>query len=401
MTRRFQYAVVASSTCLVLLLVFGAVTAHSAPADEPYTQLGVFSDVLTKIKVEYVEEPDLKAVTLGAINGLLESIDPFASYLNAEQYKQYQAEHGKGKADVGLYMVRGPGYLRIVNVVPGSAAEKARLNTGDVVESISKVSTRDMPLAFAEMLLQGEPGTTVDMSVLTPRQSEPENIKLTRAAIVYPQVTGRMITDQGPAPAGLIVAPTLRSGQVAAIRQQVMDLEKQGAKKLILDLRFTALGPPEEGVALANLFMDSGLITYTIGQKSRRQDFNAVAANAVTKLPLVVLMNTGTAGAAEVAAAGLLNSKRAQLVGSPSWGDAAIRKAVTMDDGGAVILSVAKFYAPNGKAIQDTRVTPDVLQAQFEATDVADEANPPTWPPPDSLDRVLQRAIPPFITTVK
>jgi len=302
MTRRFQYAVVASSTLLVLVLVFGAVTARSAPADEPYVQLGVFSDVLTKIKVDYVEEPDLKAVTLGAINGMLESIDPFASYLNADQYKQYQAEHGKGKADVGLYLSRGPGYLRIVNVVPGSAGEKARLNTGDVIESINKVSTRDMPLAFAEMLLQGEPGSSVDMSVLTPRQSDPENIKLTRAPLVYPQVTGRMITDQGPAPVGLIVAPTLRSGQVALVRQKVQDLEKQGAKKLILDLRFSALGPPEEGVALANLFMDNGLITYTMGQKSRRMDFNASAANAVTKLPLVVLMNAGTAGPAEVAA---------------------------------------------------------------------------------------------------
>lgn len=399
MNRRFQYAVVASSTCLVLLLLFGAVTVQSAPADEPYVQLGVYSDVLTKIKVEYVEEPDLKAVTLGAINGLLESLDPFASYLNAEQYKQYQAEHGKGKADVGLYLSRGPGYLRIVNAVPGSAADKARLDTGDVVESINKVSTRDMPLAFAEMLLQGEPGSVVDMSVLTPRQSEPENIKLTREPLVYPQVTARLLTDQGPV--GLIVAPTLRAGQVAEVRQKVMDLERQGAKKLILDLRFTALGPVEEGVALADLFMDDGLITYTLGQKSRRQDFNASASNTVTKLPLVVLMNAGTAGAAEVAAAALLDSKRARLVGSPSWGDAAIRKAVTMNDGGAVILSVAKFYAPNGKAIQDTRVTPDVLQAQYEASDAVDGVAPANWPPPDQLDRVLQRAIPPIITTVK
>jgi carboxyl-terminal processing protease len=121
----------------------------------------------------------------------------------------------------------------------------------------------------------------------------------------------------------------------------------------------------------------------------------------VTKLPLVVLMNSGTAGAAEVAAAALLDSKRAQLVGSPSWGDAAVRKPVTMNDGGAVILSVAKYYTPNGKAIQDTRVTPDVLQAQWEATDVADPANPTAWPPPEKLDRVLQRATPPIITTVK
>jgi carboxyl-terminal processing protease len=133
-----------------------------------------------------------------------------------------------------------------------------------------------------------------------------------------------------------------------------------------LDLRYCGIGPAEEGIAVANLFMDSGLITYTQGQKMRRADSNAVAAKAVTKLPLVVLTNRGTAGAAEVAAAALQESKRATLVGEPTFGDAAVRKALTLPDGGAVILAVAKYYAPNGKAIQDTRVTPSVLQAQFE-----------------------------------
>lgn len=395
MTRRFHYAVVASSTVFVLLLLLGGVSIQSAPADEPYTQLGVYSDVLTKIKTEYVEEPDLKAVTLGAINGLLESLDPFASYLNAEQYKQYLAEHGKGKADVGLYLSRGPGYLRVVHAVPGSPAAMARLTTGDVIESINNISTRDMPLAFAELLLQGEPGTTVEMSVLTPRQSEPENIKLTRAPIAYPGVAGRLIVE-GSVPAGLIVVPTLRPGQVAAVREKVLDLERQGAKKIILDLRFTALGPAEEGVALADLFMDSGLITYTQGQKSPRREYRASAADTVTKLPLVALINAGTAGAAEVAAAALLDSKRAQLVGSPTWGDAAIRKAVTMPDGGAVILSVAKYYTPGGKAIQDTRVTPNVLQAQYDASAATDPAALEVWPPPDKIDQVLQRALRPL-----
>ena len=367
MNRRFHYAVVAASTCMVGVLLFGTVAVRSAtPEDSPYAQLGVFSDVLTKIKLEYVQEPDLKAVTMGAVNGLLESLDPFASYLNAAQYKQYQAEHGKGKADIGLYLSRGPGYIRIVDALPGSAADLAGLTTGDVIESINKISTRDMPLAAAELLLQGEPATKVDLTVLTARQQDPIPLSLTRAALAYPAVTAKLVTDKGPEPVGLITVGALLAGRSAEIGQKIQDLQKQGAKKLMLDLRYCGLGPAEEGIAVANLFMDSGLITYTQGQKIRRNDSNAVASKAVTKLPLVVLVNRGTAGAAEVAAAALLDSKRATLVGEPTFGDAAVRRPVTLPDGGAIILAVAKYYAPNGKAIQDTHVVPNVLQAQFE-----------------------------------
>ena len=198
MNRRFHYAVVAVSSCIVFFVLFGNTVIRSAtPQDSPYTQLGVYSDVLTKIKVEYVEEPDMKAVTLGAVNGLLESLDPFASYLNAEQYKQYQAEHGKGKADVGLLLARRAGYFQIVDALPGSAADQAGLTTGDVIESINKIATRDMPLAFAELLLQGDPGSEVELSVLTARQTDPLTMKLKRAAIAYPAVSAKLVTDKG------------------------------------------------------------------------------------------------------------------------------------------------------------------------------------------------------------
>ncbi|MEP7354614.1 MAG: S41 family peptidase [Acidobacteriota bacterium] len=391
MNRRFQYAVVASSTCIVFLLLFGAIKVHSASPDQPYTQLGVYSDVLTKIKLEYVEEPDIKAVTLGAVNGMLESIDPFASFLDATQYKKYQAEHGKGAADVGLYLSRGPGYLRIVDALPGSPSDKEKLTTGDVIESINGISTRDMPLAYAELLLQGAPGTTVELAALTARQTDPLILKLTRAAVVYPAVTSHMVTD-GPQPVGVVTTGTLMAGQAKEIAQKVSALEKQGAKKIVLDLRFCALGPTEEGVALADQFMDSGLIAYTSGQKARRQDFTATP-ETVTKLPLVVLTNRGTAGAAEVAAAALQDSGRAQLVGEPTFGDAAIHKAITLDDGSAIILATAKYYSPKGKAIQDVRVTPTVLQAQYEAPTAEDDPNAVTPAPTSARDLILRKGL--------
>jgi carboxyl-terminal processing protease len=397
MTGRFKFALVASSTCLVVLLLFGAVRGRGAPAgDQPYTQLGVYTDVLSHIKADYVEEPDMKAVTAGAINGMLEALDPFASYLNADQYKQYQKEKGTGKADVGLILARRLGYLTVVDALPGSAAAKAGLSTNDVIESINNIATRDMPLAFAEILLQGEPGSSIEMSVLTPRQADPQKMKLVRAPLVYPTVSGKLVTDEGPDPIGLITTSTLQAGRAKDISQKIADLEKQGAKRLLLDLRYCGLGPVEEGIAVANLFMDKGLITYSLGQKSPRQDHPAASSKAVTKLPLVVLVNRGTAGAAEVAAGALLDSKRAQLVGEPTYGDAAIRKAVTMDDGSAVILSVAKYYTPSGKAIQDVHVTPNVLQAETAAIVENDDDTPnpvnvqPVQPTKPGEDEILK-----------
>ncbi len=395
MNRRFQFAVVASSTCLVLLLLFGAVHGRSASTDTPYTNLGVYSEVLARIKADYVEEPDMKAVTLGAINGMLESIDPYASYLNADQYKQYLKSKQAPKADVGLVIAKRLGYVGIIDAIPGSAAAKAGLSTGDVIESINNVSTRDMPLAFAELLLQGDPGTNVEISVIRVRHSEPQKITLTRAPLVYPPVSARLVTDQGADPIGLIETVSLGPGRAKEIAGKIEELQKQGAKRLILDLRHCSTGAPDEGIALANLFLDKGLITYSQGQKVSRQDYQAVASKEVTKLPLVVITNRGTAGAAEVAAAALLDSKRADVVGERTYGDAAIRKAVTLEDGSAVILSVAKYYSPDGKAIQDTGVTPNVTQPEAEAADVDDDTVPDAPEPPapkPGVDDLLNRA---------
>lgn len=393
MTRRFQYVIVAFSSAIVALLLFGAV-GRSASPDSPYTNLGVYSEVLSRIKADYVEDPDMKAVTVGAINGMLESLDPHASYLNADQYKQYLRAKDSKKADVGLVLAKRFGYMAVEDAIPGSPAAKASFGTGDVIESINNVSTRDMPLAFAEQLLQGDAGTTVEFGVLRAQRTEAQKVKVVRAAFSYPSVTGKL---QGQT--GVIQVQTLLPGRVKEVAAQISSLEKQGAKKLVLDLRHCSTGPPEEGIALANLFQDRGLITYTLGQKSPKQEFQAQSSNVVTKLPLVVIINRSTAGGGEIAAASLLNSKRAQLVGERTYGDAAVRKAVTLNDGSAVILSVAKYYSPDGKSIQDNGVTPNILQAEADVAiaDGAADDNLPDAPPDDSkksgVDELLNRAL--------
>ncbi|HLI84879.1 MAG TPA: S41 family peptidase [Bryobacteraceae bacterium] len=358
-----KYLVVTGSTVLTLLLLVGSVLGQGAASqDETYKHIGVFTDVVSRIKTEYVEEPDMKSVTLGALNGMLEAIDPFASYLNADQYKDYLKNKDVKRADVGLLLSKKFGYVGVVGVVPGSPAAKAGFTTGDMIESIKDIATRDMPLAYADLLLRGDPGTEVELSVVRVSKPEPATVKLTRADFTIPPVDEKMMAGQ----VAYIKPETLSASRVKETAAAIEQAQKQGAQKLIIDLRNTAVGDPEDGIAFANLFLKQGLITYLQGQRVPRQNFNADPAKAITALPMVVLINRGTADAAEVAAAALADDNRAQLVGEPTYGEASMRKAITMDDGSAIILSVAKYYAPDGKAIQDNRVTPknQVLQAE-------------------------------------
>jgi carboxyl-terminal processing protease len=374
MSSRLKYVVVSASTCLTLLFLVGSVLGQGASTQEDTLKhIGVFSDVVAHIKSEYVEEPDMKSVTLGALNGMLEAIDPFASYLNADQYRDYLKNKDLKRADVGLILSKRPGYVSVVAAIPGSPAAKAGFSTGDMIESIKGIATRDMPLAYADMLLQGESGTDVDLSVVHARQIEPQTAKLTRVLSPLPAVDDSMLAGQ----VGYINIDALGAAQLKQTADAIQKLQKDGAQKLIIDLRSCAAGAPEDGIALANLFLSKGRIAYLQGQRVPRQNFDADPAKAITTLPVAVLTNRGTASGAEIAAAALQDNKRAQLVGEPTYGDAAQLKAITMDDGGAIILSVAKYYSPDGKAIQDSRVTPATLVAEPEPQIDYDENGEP------------------------
>src|SRR6185295_11451296 len=393
MNSRAKFLVIVSSTFLVLLLLLGTVLGKGTTPDNPYRHLGVYTEVLSRIKSEYVEEPDLKSVTLGALNGLLESIDPFASYLNADQYKEY-LKHNDAKGDVGLVLSKRFGYIGVVGAMPGSPAAKAGLTTGDILETIKGVATRDMPLAYANIILRGNPGTTIDITVLG-RRAEPTKMTLTRAALTPSPLAPKML-ENGVA---YLRPETLSAARVNEIGAALRDLQTKGAQKLVLDLRQCAVGTPEDGIALASLFLEKGLVTYLQGQRLARMDYQADPSKVVWKLPVVVITNRGTADGAEIAAAALQNDSRAQVVGERTYGDAALRKALTMDDGSAIILSVAKYYSPAGKAIQDTGVTPnEVVQEpapQIETDDDGDTTHPETAEPEKKAgeDVVLKRAV--------
>jgi carboxyl-terminal processing protease len=188
---------------------------------------------------------------------------------------------------------------------------------------------------------------------------------ITRDVVAIPPVSDKMLADN----VGYIKVDAFPEGKSQEIAGKIRDLQKQGAKKLVLDLRNSASGTESEGVATANLFLDHGTITYLQGQKYPRQAFNADPAKDITKLPVAVLVNRGTAGPAEIVAAAILENARGDVVGDKTFGDGSVQKLIEMQDNSALILSVAKYYSPSGKAIQDAAVTPNVLIADTAEDD--------------------------------
>jgi len=368
MSTKIKTAILVASAGILLFALAGGISGVRASNDGAYRQMEVYSEVLSRVRSEYVEEPNLPVVTDGALHGLLESLDSNSSYLNADQYKDYKAHKSNAKGEIGAAVSKRFGYASVVSVIPGGPADKAGLQDTDILEAIEGKSTREMSLAQIHSLLSGEPGSTLNLSVVRARRAEPQKVVVTRDVVSIPPVKDKML-DDGIAQ---IRVDALTKGKSQELATKIKAVQKSGAKKLILDLRDCAEGDEAEGVATANLFLNHGTITYLQGQKYPREAFNAEPSKAVTTLPLVVLVNKGTAGPAEIVAAAVLENARGDVVGDKTFGDGSVQKLIELPDGGALILSIAKYYSPQGKAIQDAAVTPNVL-----AADVADDTPVP------------------------
>jgi carboxyl-terminal processing protease len=392
----------AVSVVLVVTVFLGVnssgVSAATEPQDGAYRQINVYSEVLRHIQTDYVEEPNINAVTNGALRGLLESLDADSSYLTADDYKAYKADKG-GKAQVGINVSKRFGYATVVSVVPGSPADKANLSDGDIIEAIGSQDTRDISLAMIQLLLQGQPGSELTLSVVRPRKSAPDKIVMTRVAPALPPVTETMYENASI----LYLKPgILDHDHVQQIETKLKGMPKAGNKKILLDLRDVAAGDVPEATRLANFFLKDGTIAILEGQKVEKQTFTADASKSVnTTAPVVVLVNRGTAGPAELVAAALLDNKRADLVGEKTFGEGAQQKTFELPDGAALILSIAKYESPSGKKIQDDGVTPGILVASNndeaavaeDDTTTASENKPPLQKPSVTVDEQLTKAL--------
>jgi carboxyl-terminal processing protease len=396
MSMKTKAAVLVTSFAVLLFVVVGSLGGvHASSNDGAYRQLQVYSEVLSRVHSEYVEEPNIPKVTDGALHGLLESLDPNSSYMTADAYKAYKAHKAEAKGEIGATVSKRFGYAAVVSVLPGSPAEKAGVEPTDIFESIEGQSTREMSLPEIRSLLAGVPGSTVNVSVVRARRAEPQKVVITRDIVTVPPVSDKIMPDE----IGYIKVDALTKGKAQEISSKIKSLEKSGAKKILLDLRYSAAGEESEGIAVANLFLNHGTITYLQGQKVPRQAYNADPAKAVTTLPVAVLVNRGTAGAAEIVASAILENARGDVVGEKTFGDGSVPKTFDLPDGGALILSVAKYYSPSGKAIQDVSVTPNVLVASEddsvgpEDEDSQPESNDQDAKPKKTQDDQLNKAV--------
>ena len=398
MPKSTKFIVLSLSFLIGAFVVAGGLGVKAKTNDDgSYRQLGVYSEVLSRIRTEYVEDPNIPSVTNGALHGLLESLDANSSYLDPTEYKDYK-QRKEGKAGIGAAISKRYGYAAVISVIPGGPADKAEIESGDIIEAIEGKTTRDMSLAEIDGLLTGPPGSVVNVSVVRPRRAQPVKSALTRALVADPPVTDKMMED-GIAYLKVDDFPKGRSQEIA---NQLKAIQKEGAKKIILDLRNSGDGEESEGIATANLFLNHGTITYLQGQKYPKQTFNADPEKAiVTNLPLVVLVNRGTAGPAEIIAAAIMENARGDVLGDKTFGSGSIQKVIDMPDGSALVLSVAKYYSPSGKALQDTAITPNILVADNNdefiapdedenAQDDVQEQKPKTNQPDDQLNRAIE-----------
>jgi carboxyl-terminal processing protease len=374
-----KYAVLLLSSILVTYAVVGGMIGLVSAQGRVQTkngslpQLEYFSDVLGKIRSDYVDEPSMENTLNGAIRGLVESVDPLGGYLAPKDvafYKDYDPEKSQG---IGATIVRRFGYPMVVSALAGGPAAKAGLSTGDIIESIDGVTTRELNLIQVYEVLAAPAGKPVNLSVIRRSRgsAEPEKVTINREAFRVPPVESKMIEGN----VAYLRVPYLGAGRAADARKQLDSLVKKGATGVVLDLRYTTGSNEKEAVELAGLFLDSGAPVGALqGQKVPRKALTTGTNAPITKAPVSVLINLGTMGPVELVAASIADARRGQLVGARTFGAASVQELIPMANGYSLLLSTAKYFRPNGKEIQDLGVNPDTEIAA--AGDVPLDINP-------------------------
>ena len=331
---------------------------HAAQANVAYSKLKLFGDVLSIIQSSYVEEVNVDNLVRGAVNGMVQTLDPHSSFLTPEMLKQVEVETKGVFGGLGIEIGMKDGILTVIAPIEDTPAARAGLQAGDKIVKIENESTKNMNVMDAVKRLRGEPGSKVTITVARESLPEPKAYTLTRDIIKIKSVKTKSMGDG----IGYIRLTQFQLDSHQEVERALQAFLKEGMKGLILDLRNNPGGLLDQAVRIADEFIDSGLIVYTDGRvEAQKTKYVAHKEGTYTGFPIVVLVNAGSASASEIVAGALQDHGRAIIIGQRTFGKASVQTILPLEDGSALRLTTARYYTPNGRSIQAKGIEPDIL----------------------------------------
>ena len=343
-------------TTIIILNISNKV--YSQNVDKLYEKIDLFSEVLEKIQNEYVEEVDQAETMDAAINGALQSLDPYSAYMNPEVFKESQQETSGEFGGLGIEVTMEAGVVKVITPIDDTPAAKAGVKAGDYIVRINGEQVQGKTLMEAVNLMRGPVGTSIEITIRRKGLKKAKIIKIIREVIEVKSVISKQIQNK----VGYLRLRAFNQNSGSQLKKEISKIEKN--KKTvgyILDLRNNPGGLLSQAIKIADFFLDDGEIVSTNGRKAREnKKFFARKGDKINGKPLIVLINNGSASASEIVAGALQDQKRAVLLGETTYGKGSVQSIIPLKNRGAIRLTVSKYYLPSGKSISEVGVIPDI-----------------------------------------